>query len=672
MPSPAARASELRHTIDRHNHLYYVEAAPEISDREFDRLLEELQEIERKHPELATPDSPTQRVGGAPIEGFVQVAHRVPMLSIDNSYNPDELRKFDADVHKALHKGETVAYTVELKIDGVSMSMVYEKGVLVAAVTRGRGDVGDDVTHNLRTIGAVPLRLVTDKPPNLFEVRGEVYMTRAELVRINRARTERGDKPYENTRNLTAGTLKLLDPKECAKRKLTLFAYGIGACEGIELTTQQQLFNTLRAFGFPVNPHEKLCRNIDEVIAYCLEWDTKRHDLPYDTDGMVIKVNEFALRDRMGSTSKVPRWVKAYKFEAEQAVTKIGSVELSLGKFGELTPVAIFDPPVRLAGTTVSRASMHNASVVDKLDVRIGDTVVVEKAGEIIPQVVSVVVDARTGREKPIEWPKNCPVCGGPIEKEETALSYGYYCENTALCPAQLTKRLIGFARRERMDIEGLGEEVAKQLVDSGLVKSLTDLYRLNKKQLLALEGFADTKAQNLLDGIEASKDRGLARLVAALSIYMVGGSMAEVLTEAFPSLDELLAASEEQIAKVKGFGPKRAKFVYEFFHSPAGEKLADEFRAIGLKLTEARKAAPAGGLVLAGKTLVVTGTLTRYDRPGIEALIKSLGGKATGSVSKKTDYLVAGDNAGSKLDKAKELGVPVLTEAEFDALIGK
>ena len=669
---PAARAAELRKIIDRHNHLYYVEAAPEISDREFDRLLEELQKIEKVHPELATPDSPTQRVGGAPIEGFVQVAHRVPMLSIDNSYNENDLRKFGSDVSKALGKGEAVTYTVELKIDGVSMSMVYEDGVLKTGVTRGRGDVGDDVTHNLRTIGAVPLRLDTDKPPKLFEARGEIYMTRGELVRINRVRAERGDKPYENTRNLTAGTLKLLDPKECVKRKLTLFAYGVGAYEGIDLESQVELFDALKTFGFPVNPHLKQFRTIEEVIAHCLEWDTKRHDLPYDTDGMVIKVNEFAIRERLGATSKVPRWVKAYKFEAEQAVTKIGLVELSLGKFGELTPVAIFDPPVRLAGTTVSRASMHNASVVDKLDVRIGDTVVVEKAGEIIPQVVSVVIEARTGNEKKIEWPKKCPVCGGPIEKEETALSYGYYCENTALCPAQLTKRLIGFARRERMDIDGLGEEVAKQLVDSGLVKSVTDLFRLTKRQLLTLEGFADTKAQNLLDGIAVSKDRGLARLIAALSIYMVGASMAEPLTETFPSLDELLAASEDQISKVKGFGPKRAKFVYEFFHSPAGEKLVAEFREIGLKLTEDKKAAPAGGLLLAGKTLVVTGTLTKYDRAGIEAAIKSLGGKATGSISKKTDYLVAGENAGSKLDKAKELGVAVLTEDEFDTMIGK
>jgi DNA ligase (NAD+) len=672
MPTPAQRAAELRKTIDHHNHLYYVEAAPVISDREFDRLLEELTQIEKKHPQLVTPDSPTQRVGGAPIEGFVQVTHRVPMLSIDNSYNPDDLRKFDADVKKGLGPGVAYSYTVELKIDGVSISLTYENGRLAVGATRGRGDVGDDVTHNLRTIGSVPLRLDTDKPPKLFEVRGEIYMTRAELVRINQQRTADGEKPYENTRNLTAGTLKLLDPKECAKRKLSLFAYGIGATEGIDLKTQVELFDTLRRFAFPTEPHLKHCQTIDEVIAYCLEWDEKRHDLPYDTDGMVIKVNEFAHRPRLGATAKVPRWVKAYKFEAEQALSKLGGVEFSVGKFGELTPVALFDPPVRLAGTTVSRASMHNASWVEERDVRYGDTVAVEKKGEIIPQVVSVVTEARTGKEKKIVWPEKCPACGGVVERQETANSYGYYCMNVGVCPAQLAKRLISYARRERMDIDGVGEEVAKQLVDSGLVKSVTDLYRLTKKQLLTLEKFADLKAQNLLDGVERSKDRGLARLLAGLSIFMVGETMAEALAEALPSMDELLAASEEEISKVKGFGPKRAKFVYDFFHSPNGEKLVQDFRELGVKLTQDKKAIPAGGLPLSGKTLVVTGTLPTYERADIETLIKSLGGKVAGSVSKKTDYVVAGEKAGSKLDKAKELGVAVLTEDEFNKLIGK
>jgi DNA ligase (NAD+) len=672
MTAPSERAAELRKQLDYHNHKYYVDAAPEISDREFDRLLEELTRLEKDHPELRTPDSPTQRVGGTPIDGFEKVSHRVPMLSIDNSYNAGDLRKFDADVRKVVGPAEPVSYTVELKIDGVSISMVYEDGRLVVGATRGSGEVGDDVTHNLKTIGAVPLRLDTTTPPKLLEVRGEIFMTRAELVRINRQRVEDREKPYENTRNLTAGTLKLLDPKECARRRLTLFAYGVGAFEGIDLKTQTGLLDTLKTFGFPVNPHTRHCQTIDEVIAYCDEWDEKRHDLAYDTDGMVVKVNDFAQRQRLGATAKVPRWVKAYKFEAEQGITRVGGVEFSLGKFGELTPVALLDPPVRLSGTTVSRASMHNASWVEEKDVRLGDTVAVEKKGEIIPQVVSVVTDARTGSEKKIVWPDKCPKCGGPVVKEDSATSYNYVCDNPGLCPGQVAKRIEGFARRTRMDIDGLGREVAIQLVDAGLVRSVTDLYGLTKKQLLALEGFADLKAQNLLDGIARSKDRGLARLIAALSIYMVGDNMAEVLAEAFPSMDELLAATEEQLSKVKGFGPKRAKFVWDFFHNSDGEKLVQEFRAIGVKLTQDRKAAPASGLPLAGKTLVVTGTLTRHDRTGIEALIKSLGGKATGSVSKKTDYLVAGENAGSKLDKARELGVPVLTEDEFDKLIGK
>ncbi|OWK41771.1 NAD-dependent DNA ligase LigA [Fimbriiglobus ruber] len=670
-PTHAARAAELRKLIEYHNHKYYTDAEPEISDREFDRLLDELKQIEADHPKLDTPDSPTRRVGGKPIDAFVSVRHRVPMLSIDNTYNADELREFDKSTRKLLG-GEVPTYVVELKIDGVAMSLTYEDGLLVVGATRGDGEAGDDVTHNLRTMPDVPLKLRTAAPPKLFEARGEVYMTRADLIRLNRGRVEKGEKPYDNCRNLTAGSLKMLDPKQSASRRLRFVAYALGATEGVTIASHQQALDTLRGFGFPVDSHTKACATIDEVIAHVTEWNEKRHDLPYDTDGMVVKVDSFAHRQRLGATSKSPRWVRAYKFEAEHGITKIGAVELSVGKFGELTPVALFDPPVRLAGTTVSRASMHNASVVDKLDARIGDTVVVEKAGEIIPQVVSVVADARTGAEKKLVWPKACPICGGPVEKEESATSYGYYCENVAGCPAQLTKRLMGYGRRERMDIEGLGEEVAKQLVDTELVKSLTDLYRLNKNQLLSLEGFAETKAQKLLNGVEASKGRGLARLLSALCIYMVGESMAEILADQFSSIDELLAASEDQIAKAKGFGPKRAKFVHDFFHSEAGEKLVAELRELGVKLTQDKKAAPAGAQVFAGKTLVVTGTLKNYGRKDIEDLIKSFGGKATGSISKKTDFLVAGEEAGSKLDKARELGVRVLTEEEFDELIGK
>ncbi len=669
MPTPSERASELRATIDFHNRKYYVDASPEISDREFDRLLQELIEIEKQHPELATPDSPTRRVGGEPIEGFAKVAHVVPMMSIDNSYSHEDLKKFDFDVRKGLGKAE-VAYTVELKIDGVSISLTYENGLFVHGATRGSGEIGDDVTHNLRTIPGIPLRLNTKKPPRLLEVRGEIFMARAELARLNVERVKDGEEPYANARNTTAGTLKQLDPKECAKRKLSLFAYATGAMDGIEIGSQIELLETLKTFGFPVNPHTKLCRSMAEVIEYCDSWNEKRRELPYDTDGMVVKLDEFAGRAKLGATSKVPRWAKAYKFEAEQGITKLGGVEFSVGKFGEITPVALFEPAVQLAGTRVGRASMHNASWVEKMDVRLGDTVVVEKKGEIIPQVVSVVKESRSGSEKPIAWPATCPVCGGPVAKDESATSYGYYCEDVGRCPAQVAGRIKSFARRERMDVDGLGEEIAKQLVDTGLVKTVTDLFRLTKKQLLALEKFKDAKAQNLLDGIAASKDRGLARLLAALTIYGVGESMSELLAEQFPSMDLLFAASEAELAKVKGFGPVRAKSVYEFFHNPDGERLIAELREFGVKLTHDKKAVAPGSPSLAGKTFVVTGTLTKYDRAGIESKIKELGGKATGSVSKKTDYLVAGESAGSKLDKARELGVAVLTEDEFEKLI--
>ncbi len=670
MTSAQQRVAELRDELNRHNHAYYIEAQPTVSDRDFDRLLVELQQLEAAHPDLQSPDSPTQRVGGAPIEGFAKVAHRVPMLSIENSYDSDDLRKFDADVRKAAGANFT-GYTVELKIDGVSMSLTYEHGQLTTAATRGDGDTGDDVTHNIRTIPSIPLKLRDKSPPAVLEVRGEIYMTRAELVRINAEQVKRGDAPYANARNLSAGTLKLLDPKESRKRKLSFFAYAVGAVEGHGFKDQTSLLNELHELGFPVNTLTGSCQTIDEVIAFCDEWNTKRRDLPYDTDGMVVKVNDFALRARLGATSKVPRWARAYKFEAEQAITKLARVVFEIGKFGELTPVAEFEPPVQLAGTQVRRASMHNASWVEKMDVRLGDDVVVEKAGEIIPQVVSVVKESRTGAETVIAWPKNCPVCGASIEKDESATSYGYVCSDVGSCPAQLTKRVVGFARRERMDIEGLGDEVAKQLVESGLIKTLPDLYLLNEEQLLKLDGFAKTKAKNLIKGIAGSKERGLARLIASLSIYGVGATMSEPLADAFPSLELLLTASVEDLASVKGVGPKRAESVHQFFHSNTGTQLVEALRAAGLKLTQDAKAAPLGQQPLTGKTVVVTGTLTKYDRNTIEELIKSLGGKPSGSVSKKTDYLLAGDKAGSKLDKARELGVKVLTEDEFQALIG-
>ncbi len=668
---PAVRAAELRKKIDRYNISYYVDAVSEISDREFDKLLEELRQIEKEHSDLATPDSPTQRVGGSPIEGFVTVQHRQPMLSIDNTYNADELRDFDKTVRKAL-EGEKVRYIVELKIDGVAMSISYENGLMKVGATRGDGERGDDVTHNLRTIRDIPLKLNSKSPPRLFEARGEVYMTKAELVRINKVRAEKGEKAYENPRNLSAGTLKLLDPKICATRKLSFFGYSLGAVEGLDFDSHSEILETLKKFGFPVNPHTQACDDIEAVIAHCDAWATKRNDLPYETDGMVVKIDDLDQRERLGSTNKFPRWLRAYKYEAEQAITKLARIEIQVGKLGVLTPVANFDPPVRLAGTTVSRASLFNADYLEEKDIRIGDSVIVEKKGEIIPYVVAVVKEARTGDEKPFQFPKKCPVCGTTTERPEDAPTW--LCPATATCPAQLMGRVESFAKRDRMDIEGLGEKMVEQLVTSGLVTSLPDIYRLSEPKLLALERMGKKSAQNLLKGIDASKDRGLSRLLASLCIPNVGGTVSEDLANEFGTMDELMVASAERLAETKGIGPERADRIARYFKSEAGLKTIAELKEIGLKMTHDRKAAPKGmdATVLAGKTFVVTGTLKNYSRESIEELIGTLGGKATGSISKKTDYLVAGEKAGSKMDKAKSLGVKVIDEEEFDKLIGK
>jgi DNA ligase (NAD+) len=669
MPTPAHRAAELRRLIDHHSYLYYVEAKPEISDREFDRLLEELKALEAKHPELVTPESPTQRVGGQPIEGFATVTHRLPMLSIDNTYNADELREFDKRVRKGL-RGESVQYVVELKIDGVAISLTYEDGAFTVGATRGDGRQGDDVTHNLRTIQALPLRLHTDRPPALFEARGEVYITRAELARINKQRIDKGEEPHPNPRNLAAGTLKMLDPRLAAQRKLSLFAYSLGAALGVTVRSQKEALDLLRRYGFPVNPHIEVCAGIDEVFAYIQTWDQRRNELPYETDGMVIKVNDFDQQRRLGATSKAPRWVVAYKFAAEQAQTKLALVEFFVGKTGKLTPVAHLEPPVRLAGTTVSRASLHNADQIAAKDIRLGDMIVVEKAGEIIPYVVRSETAARTGGEKVIHFPTTCPACGGKVERDPEGVDYR--CTEPATCPGQLKQRLLNWGRRKAMDIEGLGDVLVEQLVDKGLVRSIPDLYRLELDPVVELERMGKKSAQNLLDGVEASKARGLARVLTGLGVRLIGDHVADVLARKFPTIDALTATSLEQLSQTAEIGPERGASIHKYLRSEIGRKTVRDLHDLGLKLTEDVKRPAAAGADLAGKTFVVTGTLANYSRDEIEDLIKSLGGKATGSVSKKTSYVVAGEEAGSKLAKARELGVPVLTEAEFDKLIGR
>jgi DNA ligase (NAD+) len=668
MPNLAQRAGELRRLIDHHNHRYYVEDKPEISDKEFDRLLKELEDLEAAHPELVTPDSPTRRVGGQPIAAFQTVTHRIPMLSIGKAFSAGELREFDGRVRKALGK-EPIKYVVELKIDGVAVSVTYTDGLLTLGATRGSGKAGDDITENLKTVRGVPLRLRGEKAPPLFEARGEVYMAKADFARLNEECAARGEDRYANPRNLTSGSLKQLDSRLVAKRKLRLFAYSVGAVEGITIKSHLEALDLLRHYGFPVNPEIKAFDTMEAAIAYCESWAEKRFDLPYETDGMVIKVNDFSQQRRLGSTNKEPRWAVAYKFETEQAITKIREIQIDVGKDGILTPVALFDPPVQLCGTTVSRASLHNAAQVEQKDVRVGDSVVVVKRGEIIPYVEQSLHDARKGGEKVFKFPGKCPVCGAPAVRENDAPTPR--CTATATCPAQLQGRIESFAKRERMDIEGIGEKLAEQLVASGLVKTVADLYRLTKTQLVELERMGELSAQNLLNAIEGSKNRGLGRLLAGLSIYGVGEAMAPLLVEEFPSIDALLAASREELARVKGFGPRRAESVHDFLHGPAGTKIIQDLRAAGVKLTEDVRPRVKGG-VLEGKTLVVTGTLQKYGRKDIEDAIKLHGGKATSSVSKNTDYVVVGDSPGSKADKARQLGVPILSEDEFERLIGK
>lgn len=663
--TPADRIARLRTELNHHNHLYYVEARPVITDLEFDRLLKELEALEAAHPELASPDSPTQRVGGAPVPGLKTIAHRVPMLSIDNAYNVAELRKFDATIRKEAGLAK-VRYVVEPKIDGASISLVYRDGLFDYGVSRGDGKSGDDVSHNLKTVGGLPLRLRTDTPPAYFEARGEVYMTKADFARLNASLKEQGEKEYANPRNLTAGSLRLLDPRECARRKLRLFAYSTGHVEGITLASQTDVLETLRRFGFPVASEVQTLDDIEAVIACCEKWAERQFDLPYDIDGLVIKMDDVAARAKLGSTSKHIKWAIAYKFEAEQAFTKLLNVEFSVGKYGEQTPVAIMAPVV-LDATTVQRASLHNAVQVQEKDIRLGDTVIVVKRGKIIPYVERPLKELRTGEEKPVVFPQKCVKCGSPTRLNDTGNVW--CCTATHTCPAQLSKRLESYAKRERMDITGLGEETCDALVAAGLVKTVADLYKLTEEQLLTVPRMGKKSAQNLLKGIEDSKGRGLGRLLGGLSIPNVGESMGPILAQKFGSLDAILAAPPEQLAATEGFGPVRAASIKAYFGSPEGQALVAGLRAAGVKLTEDVKV-QTGPAVLAGKTVVVTGTLVKYTRATIEARIAELGAKVGSGVSKNTDLLVVGSDAGSKLAKAQALGVKTMGEDEFEQMV--
>jgi DNA ligase (NAD+) len=659
----------LRAEIDRHNRLYYIEAAPEISDREYDRLMERLLELEAKHPELVTPDSPSQRVGGAPLAEFATVEHAVPMLSIDNTYSFDEVREWDARVRRGLNPGEPVQYVVELKVDGVAVSLRYEMGKFVLGATRGDGERGDDITANLRTVREIPLSLAGGPPP-LLEVRGEVFMTNSELARINELRRAEGEKPFENPRNSTAGSLKLLDPKICGQRRLRFISHGLGEERGLTEHSYYKLTRKLQEWGIPVSDHTRCYDSIEQVITHAREWEHKRNSLDFQTDGLVIKVDELRQRDRLGARSKSPRWTIAFKYEAEQAITKITHIGVQVGKTGKLTPVADL-VPVRLGGTTVKRATLHNAEEIARKDIRVGDTVVIQKAGEIIPQVVRVEHDARDGSEVPFVFPTHCPNCGAPVVRDPEEVDYR--CSNPpSACTEQLKGRLRYFAHRDAMDIDGLGEKLIEQLVSGGLVRSLADLYRLDVPTLAALERMGKKSAENLVAAIESSKHRSLDRLVTGLAIRHVGTRMGEVLAERYHTLEKLRHASQEELEATPEVGHVVAASIHDYFHNPEHRQLLDDLTAVGVSPRPYKPpTAGRGTLVFAGKTFVLTGTLPKRARPEAEAIIKQNGGKVSGSVSKMTSYVLAGAEAGSKLEKARELGIPIIDEAEFEKMAG-
>lgn len=656
------RIEQLKSEICRHDSLYYVQNAPQISDRQYDELFNELKQLEKEHPEFVTPDSPTQRVSEKPIDGFKNITHAVPMLSIDNTYNSDELKEFDDRVSKAL---ETLQYeyVIEPKIDGLAISLSYENGLLVSAATRGDGTTGDDVTANVKTIKAIPLKLMdAENAPEILEVRGEVYMPKKAFADLNRLRADAGEPLFANPRNAAAGSLKLLDPKITAARKLSFFAYATGRVSSPLADNHFQTMQELKKLGLPVNSNIKKARNIDEVIKTCLAWDKKKTSLDYQIDGMVIKINRFDQQDILGATGRAPRWCISYKFPAEQAQTVIESIDVQVGKTGILTPVANLTP-VKLAGTVVKRASLHNFDELKRLNVKVGDKVIIEKAGEIIPQVVKVVES--TGSAQEFKVPKKCPECKAPVKKDDS----GVYirCTNKD-CIAQLKEKLRYFAGKGQMNIDSLGPALINQLVDTGSVKSFADLYTLQFHALVQLERMGDKSAENILTGIEQSKTRPLWRFIAALGIPNIGGQLAEILADEFGSLEELMKANADRLLQIDGIAETIAKSVCDYFSDKKNIDLINELLKLGVKPVSSAKKTSS---ILAGKTIVVTGTLENFNRQSIERAIKDNGGKTSSSVSKKTSFVLAGSNAGSKLDKANQLGVEVIDEKQFIKMIG-
>ncbi|HYB95142.1 MAG TPA: NAD-dependent DNA ligase LigA [Vicinamibacterales bacterium] len=661
--TPAERIDKLRSDIRRHEELYYVEARPEISDAEFDALMHELMQLEALHPDLLTPDSPTQRVGGRPAEGFAQVEHLQPMLSLDNAYNDDELRAFDERVRKGLGLDISPAYVAELKIDGLSMALTYEDGKLVRGATRGDGTLGEDVTQNVRTVRAIPLSL-RGGPSGRIEIRGEVYLPKKNFERINQEQQAAGEPLYANPRNTAAGTMRNLDPKLVAKRGLSAWMYQLVPQE---FESHAEMLRDLASWGLPVEPHWKKCSGIGEVIAFCEEWREKRGSLAFETDGVVIKVDDPQLRERLGYTSKFPRWATAFKFPAERKVAMLHRIEINIGRTGAATPFAMLEPTV-VAGSTISMATLHNPDDIVRKDIRPGELVIIEKAGDVIPRVVGPA-DPNPDRPTP-RWvmPTTCPVCNSELQKAEDEAVWR--CENSS-CPSKLRRGLEHFASRGAMNIEGLGESLIGQLCEKGVVKSYADIYRLDAATLEGLERMGKKSASKLLGEIEQSKSNDVWRLLYALGIRHVGERGAQVLADHFGSIEAIERASLDELQQVREVGPVLAASVRAFFDEPRNRELIEAFRAAGVKVTGDPKRAPAGPQPLAGKTFVITGELESMSRDAAQARLEALGAKVTNSVSKKTTALIVGRDPGaSKSEKASALGIPTRNEQQLLELL--
>ncbi len=662
MEAFAAEIAEIRERLHRYNHEYYVLDAPSVPDAEYDRLLRRLQTLETEHPSLITADSPTQRVGGQPLAGFDKVMHAAPLLSLGNAFSFGELQAFDSRVRSNV-AAAALEYVVELKIDGLAVNLIYENGRLRKAATRGDGEIGEDVTSNVKTIRSIPLVLQDENSslPPYLEVRGEVYMPRQAFDRLNRERADAGEALFANPRNAAAGSLRQLDPKVTSGRTLDFFAYGIGQRQTVPFRSHAEVLSGLKKAGFKINAQFQIFRSMEEVYRYCESWSEKRTALPYDIDGLVIKVNSLAMQEELGNTVKEPRWAIAWKFPAEEAMTRVEDIFIGVGRTGVLTPTAILQP-VLLSGSTVSRATLHNEDFIRDKDVRIGDTVIIHKAGEVIPEVIAVVPEKRSGKEKEFIMPAECPECGQPVVRK--AGEAAHRCVNPS-CPAMAREGLIHFVSRDAMNIDGLGPSIIETLLENGAIADAADLYALSVPQLSEMERMGTKSATNLVNAIHASKGAGLGRLLFALGIRFVGSKVAGILGKSFGTMDRLREATMEELVQIPEIGPRIAESLVGYFSDAEHLHLIEKLKAAGVRM-EDTQAGDQMPQTLAGKIFVLTGTLTSMGRDEASAEIEKRGGKATGSVSRKTDYVIAGAEAGSKLAKAQELGIRVLTETEF------